>query len=164
MPFPAEEVAEVVSSLKLSKAAGPDDIDPEHLRYGGETLITTLVTLFNTIVSSGHIPAAFRCGLVIPIPKGHSKDLANPSNCRGITILSNISKILEKLVLRSISELDPHPLLTLYRVVSEQVIAVLILLLCCKRLSRPYVMTVRRSMLRSLMLKRHSILSGMLGY
>ena len=36
---------------------------------------------------------------VIPIPKGHTKDLSNPLNYRGITILSNLSKVLEKLTL-----------------------------------------------------------------
>ena len=72
-PFTIEEVTEVVLSLKLNKAAGPDDIDPKHLRYGGEALIGALVILFNAIVSSGYIPTVFRCGLVIPIPKGHSK-------------------------------------------------------------------------------------------
>ena len=91
VPFTIEEVTEAVMSFKLNKAAGPDAIDPEHLRYGGEALINTLTILFNAIVFSGHIPAAFQCGLVILIPKGHSKDLTNPSNYRGIMILSNIS-------------------------------------------------------------------------
>ena len=102
-------MAEVILSLKLNKAAGPNDNEPEHLRFGGEALNGALAIIFNAILFSGHIPSAFRSGLVISISKGQSKDLSNPSNYRGITVLSNISKILEKLILLRISELDSIP-------------------------------------------------------
>ena len=36
--FTLEEVSETVKSLKCNKAAGPDELDPEHLIYGGELL------------------------------------------------------------------------------------------------------------------------------
>ena len=55
------------------------------------------------------LPSVFHCGLVIPIPKGQSKDLTNPSNYCGITILSNMSKMLEKLISKRIMELEPPP-------------------------------------------------------
>ena len=70
-------MAEVVLSLKLNTVARPDNVDPEHLRYSGNLLINTPTQIFNAIIASGHIPAAFCCGLVIPIPKGQSKDLTN---------------------------------------------------------------------------------------
>ena len=73
--------------------------------------MSVLTLLFNAIILSSHIPHAFRNGLVIPIPKSSTKDLSDPANYRGITILSNISKVLEKLVLLRISELDPPPTL-----------------------------------------------------
>ena len=41
----------------------------------------------------------FQLGIVIPIAKGRNKDYSNPSNYRGITILSNVSKVVEKLLL-----------------------------------------------------------------
>ena len=109
--FSEEEVDEVVKSLKVNKAAGPDDIDPEHLRFGGWHLVSLLTLLFNAMMLACHIPSVFRQGLVIPIPKGHNKDLSNPSNYRGITILSNMSKLPEKLVIWRISELNPSPTL-----------------------------------------------------
>ena len=67
--------------------------------------------LFNAIVTSGIVPSAFRRGLVIPIPKDTKKDLSLPTNYRGITILSNISKVLEKLVLLQINSQDSPPVL-----------------------------------------------------
>lgn len=65
---------EALQSLKPNKAAGPDEIDPEHLLCGGEALISHLTSLFNAIVSSGHIPAVFQSGL-LPIPKSNKRSL-----------------------------------------------------------------------------------------
>ena len=109
--FSEEEVDEVVKSLKVNKTAGPDDIDPEHLLFGGLRLVSVLTLLFNAMMLACHIPPVFCQGLVIPIPEGHNKDLSNPSNYRGITILSDVSKLLEKLVIWRISELNPSPTL-----------------------------------------------------
>ena len=47
------------------------------------------------------------------IPKGHTEDLSNPSNYRGITVLSNLSKVLEKFTLLRIHLQDPLPSLNL---------------------------------------------------
>ena len=75
--LPSQEVDEAVQTLKLGKAAGPDGIEPEHLVFGGRLLVQHLACLFNAIVLSGHIPPVFQQGHVIPIPKGHTKDLSN---------------------------------------------------------------------------------------
>ena len=92
--FLLEEVSECINSLKASKAAGPDAIEPEHLHiYGGESLKVHLTAVFSTIVTERYIPEIFQLGVVIPIPKGHNKDLSVPGNYRGITILSNVSKV-----------------------------------------------------------------------
>ena len=67
--FTEEEVAEVIESFPTHKAPGPDEIDPEHLLYGGKQLVKHLTVLLNAIVASAHIPPSFTHGLVIPIPK-----------------------------------------------------------------------------------------------
>ena len=97
--FTLEKVSEAVRSLKCNKAAGPDELDPEHLIYGGERLLEYLTLLFKAIMEATYIPSSFLHGLVVPIPKGYNKDLSLPNNYRGITILSNLSKVLEKLLL-----------------------------------------------------------------
>ena len=58
-----------------------------------------------------YIASSFLHGLVVPIPKGHNKDLSLPNNWRGITILSNLSKVLEKLLLLKIHQQDSPPVL-----------------------------------------------------
>ena len=105
--FTEKEVAEVVESLPMHKAAGTDENNPEHLIYGGKLLVKHLTIILNAIVATGHIPPSFTHGLVLPIPKGHNKDLSNPSNYRVISLLSNISKVVERLVLLHLRALDP---------------------------------------------------------
>ena len=108
-PFAEEEVNEVVQTLKLDKATGPDGIEPEHLVFGGQLLVQHLAHLFNAIVPSGHILPVFQQRHIFPNIKGYNKDLSIPSNYRGITILSNLSKVLEKLILLRIHLQDYPP-------------------------------------------------------
>ena len=99
-----EEVVAIIHSLPLWKAAGPDHITNEHLKFGGSGLPMVLSALFNATFLSGHIPASFRHGLIIPIPKGNNKDLSIPTNYRGITLSSVIGKIFEKVLLHHLTE------------------------------------------------------------
>ena len=100
----ADEVEAVIRSLPLKKAAGPDHITNEHLKFGGSMLPAVLTSLFNAILLSGYIPAVFRHGLIVPIPKGHNQVRSDPFNYRGITLLSVISKVFEKVILFRLSE------------------------------------------------------------
>jgi hypothetical protein len=63
-----------------------------------------LKALFNGILRSGHFPSTWKLGRVILFPKP-GKDPSRPENYRPITLLSNISKIFERLLLR---HLIPH--------------------------------------------------------
>ena len=105
-PVAEEEVSAIIKLLPPKKATGPDNLANEHLLYGGAVLPNLLTFIFNSIFQSGHIPESFRHGLIIPIPKGHSKPLNNPSNYRGITLLSSISKVFEKTLLNRLLHLQ----------------------------------------------------------
>ena len=61
---------------------------------------------------SGHIPTTLHQGLIVPIPKGRNVNLSHPSNFRGITLLSVIGKVLEKVLLSRLSTQTAliHPL------------------------------------------------------
>ena len=69
-------MAAVIHSLPLKKAAGPDQLTNEHLKFGSSLLPVILSTLFNAILLSGHIPAPFKHGFIVP--KGHNKDMPVP--------------------------------------------------------------------------------------
>ena len=51
----SEEVCKAVHLLQLGTASGPDQIQPEHLRYGGSPLAYYLSILFNQIVNTEYI-------------------------------------------------------------------------------------------------------------
>ena len=53
----------------MGTGSGPDQIQPEHLRYGGSPLAYHLSILLNLIVNTEYIPSSFKQGLIIPIPK-----------------------------------------------------------------------------------------------
>ena len=64
-------------------------------------MVQHLTHLFNAIDLCGHFPPVFQQGHVIPIPKN--------SNYKGVIILSNIRKVLEKLILLRIHLQDSPP-------------------------------------------------------
>ena len=91
----------VLKIMKLEKASGPDGIHPEHLVCAGPLLINLLTSFIHTC----HILSVFCTAyIIIPIPKGADRDLRNPSNYIGITLLSNLAKLCEKLPLTKINE------------------------------------------------------------
>ena len=72
--------------------------------YAGNKLTSLLTSLLNSIVKAGYIPKSFRKGFTIPLLKGPNKDATDPGNYRGISLLSNMAKVLEKLLLLRLEE------------------------------------------------------------
>ncbi len=92
-PFRPREVVEVLCKLKDS-AAGPDMIPNKiwtRLDTVGRVRLTNLLS--NVFVRT-EIPASWKCGKVIPIPKAGSNDM------RPITLLDTMGKVLERLILK----------------------------------------------------------------
>ncbi len=89
----------------MSESSGPDEIDNEHLIFGGSlaSVCPPLYLTLYSLVDTG-IPKCFRHAYVIPILKSHNKDPSNPSNYKGIFLLSAISKVFEKLLLSRLHE------------------------------------------------------------
>ena len=67
------------------------------LKKTASSIYPVLTNLFNQSIHSGQVPIAWKCSSVVPIPKG-SEDLSSPKNYRPISLLSIISKILERLI------------------------------------------------------------------
>ena len=96
---------DVTKSLQKRKASGPDMIEGEHIIYDGDIINKLLTALLNAILVTGYVPDSFRKGFTIPILKGPVKDPKNSGNYRGISLLSNLSKVLEKLILHRLNEI-----------------------------------------------------------
>lgn len=100
----ADEVAKLIKQLKLRKAPGNDNIQNEHMINGGETIIHSLVTLFNKIIAAQTIPDNWRGSIIIPLYKGSGKPRTDPNSYRPISLISCMSKIFERLILDRIND------------------------------------------------------------
>ena len=92
-----QEIRKAVKALKNGKAAGADHIPPEVLKEGGPELIDYLHKLLNLVWTKEEIPADWRKGLLVKLPK-HG-DLSQCGKWRGITLLSIPSKVLTRIIL-----------------------------------------------------------------
>ena len=54
------------------------------------------------MLANTHVPDALWHSHTIPIPKEHDIDIRNPSNYRGISLLSTIAEVFEKIILSNV--------------------------------------------------------------
>ncbi|KAK3552383.1 hypothetical protein QTP86_011263 [Hemibagrus guttatus] len=67
-------------------------------------LLPFITTVINASLTSGHVPTAFKKARVIPIPKKPALDPSDISNYRPVSLLSFLSKILERIVYNQLSD------------------------------------------------------------
>lgn len=95
-PVTASEVDAAISSLKDKAAGGCDRIPAWFLKSSRHLLIPFLVEAINDILITGQFPASFKVARLICIPK--SGDFRCCKNYRPISILSVLTKVLEKIL------------------------------------------------------------------
>ncbi|MEW8546213.1 MAG: reverse transcriptase family protein [Candidatus Thiodiazotropha sp.] len=94
--FTRQDVKDVLSNLQVSKASGPDLISPRLLKEGAEILATPLSVLFNFLITNEYFPIFWKDANVTPVDK--KKDKSLPSNYRPISLLNQLSKVMERCV------------------------------------------------------------------
>ena len=95
-PTDSTEVSNLISGLKNGKASGPNSIPTTVLKHLNIDISTILADLFNLSFTTGVFPDKLNTSSVLPLFKKDSKLLCG--NYRPISLLSNISKLLEKLM------------------------------------------------------------------
>ena len=95
-PTNAEEVLCEITKLKNNKSIGSCSIPLKFLKLFKTTLSEPISLIANIYFSTGTFPSTLKNPMVIPIYKKEDHTLCN--NYRPISLLSNISKIIEKLV------------------------------------------------------------------
>ena len=93
-----DEVESVLKALPIGKATGPDGINNCILRELAYELSPPLCSLFNQSLILGIVPDIWKEAHVCPIPKGGDRTAV--SNYRPISLLSNINKVLERIVFK----------------------------------------------------------------
>nr|KAG5708303.1 hypothetical protein BaRGS_034334 [Batillaria attramentaria] len=85
---------------------GPDEIPAEAIKADTETAVNMLHSLFSKIWEKEEVPAQWKEGIVIKLPK--KGDLRDCSNYRGIMLLSVPGKVLNRILLERMREaVDP---------------------------------------------------------
>ena len=95
-PCEADEVISIIRQLSSKKSSGPNSIPTDILHLLQHDISKPLTQIFNLSFKTGIHPDALKTARVIPIFKKGSKLLV--SNYRPISLLSNLNKILEKLM------------------------------------------------------------------
>ena len=100
------ETKKSIMTLRSGKAVGPDEIAAEAIKADIETAVQTLHSLFNKIWEKEEVPAQWKEGIIIKLPK--KGDLRDCSNYRGIMLLSTPGKVLNRILLERLKEaVDP---------------------------------------------------------
>ena len=89
-----------LKSLNPNKSPGPDEIHPLLLKECAQDLSTSLCTLFNLSLRQGKYPSEWKLANISPVFKKGSRSLV--SNYRPVSLLSIISKLCERCVLKKL--------------------------------------------------------------
>ena len=83
---------------------GDDGITPEFLKYAG--LDTEVLGFVNEVFTGGHIPERWKTLIIVTVPK--SGDLSKPDNYRGISLISVVMKLYNRMLLNRLRPvIDP---------------------------------------------------------
>ena len=97
-PIKYAEVKKVIKRLKIGKSAGPDRILNEIIiiKYSMPVMIKSYLKIFNVILKTGIYPSTWKNSYIIPIHK--SGDKTDPSNYRGVSLISCLPKIFNAIL------------------------------------------------------------------
>ena len=84
----------LVSSLWVNKATGLDGISARLLKEACPEIVPSLTHIINLSIRCGYFPDEWKISKVLPLYKEDIK--SDPNNYRPISILSVVSKIIEK--------------------------------------------------------------------
>ncbi|KAK3553288.1 hypothetical protein QTP86_032762, partial [Hemibagrus guttatus] len=99
----AEEVLQIIRSCNPTTCP-LDPIPSAMLQTISPDLLPFITTVINGSLTSGHVPTVFKKARVIPILKKPALDPSDISNYRPVSLLSFLSKILERVVCNQLSD------------------------------------------------------------
>ena len=88
-----------MKGLKNNKAVGNDGIPSEVYKFASERLLTVMSIFLSGCMLTGKLPNSLMHVVIIPLLKCKSKDPADVNNYRPIAIATDLSKVLEQVLL-----------------------------------------------------------------
>ena len=86
-----------MKGMKKGRATGIDEMHVEMVMAAGESGISWINRRLNKCMRQGKVPEEWRTGIIVPIWKKKG-DVQDPEKYRGITLLSHIMKLLERIL------------------------------------------------------------------
>lgn len=93
-PMDIHVVGKMITSLANKKSCGIDEISPKIIKISLPFILDSLTYIYNLAIKCNTFPTLFKSSKVIPLPK--SKDVTDVNNYRPISLLSVLSKPLER--------------------------------------------------------------------
>jgi Reverse transcriptase (RNA-dependent DNA polymerase)/Endonuclease-reverse transcriptase len=94
-----EELAEICKNRKPRKAPGKDGITGELIEKLPKVAAQRFLQIINCSLQANYFPNIWKEAIVVCFPKPN-KDSSNPDNYRPISLLSTLSKLYERVILR----------------------------------------------------------------
>ena len=99
-----QEVLTAIKEAPPKKSSGPDDVTTLHMKHLGNRAIQLLAKLYNNSINTNTIPQSWKTAKIVPLPKP-KKDKNQGKSYRPISLISNIAKTMERVILKRI---EPH--------------------------------------------------------
>ena len=110
-PTDSNTIILIIKYLKNTASYGSDGIPLRFLRDSLPVIATYLTCILNTSIVTGSFPSLWKHAIVVPIFK--SGDANEPKDYRPISLLSIISKVLEKVIAQQLmSHLEENHMLS----------------------------------------------------
>jgi len=103
VPFTLHEIKKVIQTSK-DTAPGIDKISYSMLNHLGDHALMQITNLFTASLTSGRLPSQWKEANIHPIPKN-----TTPPSYRPISLLSCLSKTMERAILARLKHKVPHP-------------------------------------------------------
>ncbi|KAK2703746.1 hypothetical protein QYM36_017883 [Artemia franciscana] len=105
-PITMEILQDVIKSIKPMEAPGPDGIMNFTIKKNINVLSPTLLKLFNSCLKTSYFPVIGKqANIIVILKKGKTND-GNPGSYRPISLLSNIGKIFERIIMNRLDKLS----------------------------------------------------------
>ena len=89
-------VEKIISNLNIKKSCQQEDIATKIIKLNKDLIAKFIAENFNSCIQAGEFPSELKHADIVPIHK--KKDKCDKSNYRPVSILSNYSKVYEKLI------------------------------------------------------------------
>ena len=106
------EILKEIQQLKNKKSVGLDGISVKILKMSKDVIVRPITVLINKSITQGKVPNKWKIAKIIPLHKKGDRSI--PNNYRTISILSCLSKILEKVIQKQlVQHLNSNNILTI---------------------------------------------------